>query len=971
MVTEQLIVNGIDIPLEGSLQPNLTYSIQDIKNLDKRKATYSKTITLPGSKILNDLFNFIFEINIDGTFNPNLKAAAIYLVDSQTILDGFIQLKDIHFLDNNHVIYKCVLLGTTANLFTDLGELELTDIQGLNDFEHPWNELEQRASWDTTIAYLGGTLPFQYGRGYTYPLLDYGKNTDLETFLATDLYPAFYVKELFNRIFVDAGYTYTSTFLNGTDKRFKRAVIPFNGDKFGLTSAQIGDRMFTADTPTFATSMANIGGGIGAIDQSFVDFVDVTDAGNIHNAGIFTAPSTGRYDISASVDVQAIYRPDPTAPETVKANVKTKVTLFVQRNGATIGSNSFFIAPDYTYNFPALGGTYTTDANPTPPNNSYCQYVVYDTSTSAYAPEPRLAPNPPNRLIVNISDYALYNSDEVKIIVVTQNQRVTTVTNIAEYYGATGNSYTGLYDINIVNTGLFKATQLNTEYAYLDDIDMYGCLPRKIKQKDFIMSIVNMFNLFIEPDVDNPNNLKIEPRDDFYSASVLDWSSKLDVSQDLIYSPMGLLDASRYIFSYKEDKDYYNEKYLESYADIYGQREVVINNEFLSNTNTNQIIFSPTPLVGQSSNDRVLSSIIKIDQYQQAQQTTSNIRYLIYDGLKATSSTWTHQGDVLLEYPFTGHFDDPFNATVDVNFGLPYEIYYDSTYYPITITNDNLYNEFHKKQIDEITDKDSKIVKGKFYLTPNDVSTLSFRNQYFFNNAYHRLLKVDNYNPSEVALTGCEFLKLKTKDKYTIGTVVVDGGINALIGDETVPLISRYTSNPNNGNSYNTRTSSVQGSNNLIDRNAKNIDIIGDNNIVSSDTKNVTIQGDNNVIESNLQNISLINTSNVTVTQSNTTYINGEVRGSGSVTTITATTTADELISTYLCDTTSANITVFLPDNNTIGKIWHFKKIAAGNTLQIRVNAPNSIDGVLTQNITTLNDSQTIQFDGATYKILY
>ena len=79
--------------------------------------------------------------------------------------------------------------------------------------------------------------------------------------------------------------------------------------------------MFTADTPTFATSMANIGGGIGAIDQSFVDFVDVTDAGNIHNAGIFTAPSTGRYDISASVDVQAIYRPDPTAPETVKANV--------------------------------------------------------------------------------------------------------------------------------------------------------------------------------------------------------------------------------------------------------------------------------------------------------------------------------------------------------------------------------------------------------------------------------------------------------------------------------------------------------------------------------------------------------------------------------------------------------------------------------------------------------------------------
>jgi hypothetical protein len=167
------------------------------------------------------------------------------------------------------------------------------------------------------------------------------------------------------------------------------------------------------------------------------------------------------------------------------------------------------------------------------------------------------------------------------------------------------------------------------------------------------------------------------------------------------------------------------------------------------------------------------------------------------------------------------------------------------------------------------------------------------------------------------------------------------------------------------------KSSHVDGLNNFIDKTAMFVDIKGDNNKVFTGSKNITIQGDNNVIESNLQNISLINTSNVTVTQSNTTYINGEVRGSGSVITITATTTADELISTYLCDTTSANITVFLPDNNTIGKIWHFKKIAAGNTLQIRVNAPNSIDGVLTQNITTLNDSQTIQFDGATYKILY
>ena len=878
MVREQLIVNGIDIPLEGSLNPNLTYSIQDIERLDKRKSTYSKTITLPGSKVLNDLFNFIFEINIDGTFNPNLKADAIYLVDSQTILDGFIQLKDIHFLDNNHVIYKCVLLGTTANLFTDLGDLELTDIQGLNDFDHSWNDIEQRASWDTDIQFQGNPIPFQYGRGYVYPLLDYGKSTDLETFLGVDLYPAFYVKELFNRIFADAGYTYTSSFLQGTDKRFNRAIVPFNGDKFGITSAQMEDRMFTADTPTFNTSMANINN----TATSYIDFVDVTDAGNIHNAGVFTSPSTGRYDISAAVDLTALYRPD--ASVAVTANVWTIATLYMERDGATLDTNYMAIAPDYSYTFP-IGGTYTTTTNPNIPDNNYCSNILFDYTNSTPDLTPRLYPNPPNRLIINASDIQLYNGEQIRIKLVTQNVVLDGTFGFAgKYISATGTTYNGTYDINLVNTGLFKATQLNTEYAYLDQIDAYGFLPRNIKQKDFVMSIVNMFNLFIEPEISNPNNLRIEPRQDFYSTDVIDWSSKLDVSKDLIYSPMGLLDASRYLFSYKEDKDYYNQKYLESYADIYGQREVVIENEFLSNTKTNKIIFSPTPLVGQSSNDRVLSSIIKIDQFQQAQPTSSNIRYLIYDGLKPTSSTWTHEGTTLTEYPYAGHFDDPFNPTVDANFGLPYEIYYDSTYYPITVTNNNLYNEFHKLQIDEITDKDSKIVKGNFYLTPNDISTLSFRKQYFFNNAYHRLLKVDNYNPSEVALTKCEFLKLKTKDKYTLGTIIVIGGVNALIGDETVPLISRYTSNPNNGNSYNTRTATIQGSNNIVNRNAKNVSIIGDNNIVSSDTKNIVIQnGANNVIESGIENVSLTNTSGVTVTESNTTYMDGKLVSGGGV----------------------------------------------------------------------------------------
>jgi hypothetical protein len=148
------------------------------------------------------------------------------------------------------------------------------------------------------------------------------------------------------------------------------------------------------------------------------------------------------------------------------------------------------------------------------------------------------------------------------------------------------------------------------------------------------------------------------------------------------------------------------------------------------------------------------------------------------------------------------------------------------------------------------------------------------------------------------------------------------------------------------------------------------VDIKGDSNKVFTNSKNITIQGDSNTIYSDLENVTLINTNNVTVTESNVTYINGEIKGTGSVVTINSNTTADEKVSTYLCDTSAGTIVISLPDFPTVGKVWNFKKLALNNTVQIRVNAPNSIDGQLILNINALNNAYTLQFDGATYKII-
>ena len=104
------------VELLESLRPNLTFNIADIAKPDQRKSDYSKTIKLPGSKKLNEVFEWIFEVNIDlQTFNPNLKTDVLYLVDDETALDGYLQLKQVDILDNDDVVYQCTIIGRVGD----------------------------------------------------------------------------------------------------------------------------------------------------------------------------------------------------------------------------------------------------------------------------------------------------------------------------------------------------------------------------------------------------------------------------------------------------------------------------------------------------------------------------------------------------------------------------------------------------------------------------------------------------------------------------------------------------------------------------------------------------------------------------------------------------------------------------------------------------------------------------------------
>jgi hypothetical protein len=961
VLKEELYIGNERVELIGSLQPNLTFNISDIKNPDKRKSDFSKSISLPSSKKINKIFEHIFEINLDlQTFNPNLKTDVLYLVNGETIIDGYLQLNEIKNIDKN-ITYEVTIIGRVGSFIQDLGDSYLDDLDWTS-LNHAYTQAIQITSWGLST--------------YTYPIIDYGFNTGLVDWWVHELYPAVYAKEYIDRIFDAIGYTYTSDFLTSTP--FTKLIIPYNKKEFRLTEPAINTRLFQANTPEFQTSGAsdfNLPNTLLPYNASWFPYLisdkiihtnDIIDVSNVHNTttGIYTANFNGFYDIQVKVKLQAEFKPTAAAEiVNVQSGIGGYIEIVNVATGAVIDSLNVGIT--HTAQI-AASSTGTTATNPTSLDLDYVETGGGLFGQLILSSTPRAGLN---EYILTATNLQLFSGDQIEIRFRGSFISTNTFASLGghkPFQGVGGTYYLGSADIKLI-TSTFSNRVVNSGILEGDTIQMVTAIPHE-KQKDFFMGIVKMFNLYVQADTQNDKHLLIEPREDFLTSDIVDWSQKLDNSKDVTYLPMGALDSKEYLYTYKKDTDYYNELYFKTWAEVYGQEKHEITNDFVKKEFKTEVIFSPTPSVGQTYNPKILPTIKKYNETaaigHNEIRVKSNLRILYFGGLK--TGDWIHQSNLVpniqnFTYPFASHFDDPFNPTLDLNFGMLNEIYYDNTSAPITMTDNNLFNKYHKKFIEEITDINSKIVRGYFNLNPSDIKSLSFRKQFRFNNAYFRLNKIENYNPGE--LTMCEFLKIKDAEVFVQTDTLINGGIN---GD--LPLFS--TSQITNGNSLSNQNVIVQGNNNYVNRSSANIQINGSDNKIFSDCNNIQISGSNNIINAGIENVVLINTNNVEVTSSNVTYINNEIIGNGSVITITTSITADILITTYEVDASAGVIVLTLPSVLDIGKVWNIKLIDATNECSIVTLGSETIDGNTDIKITQINTTISIQYDGANYIII-
>lgn len=296
-----------------------------------------------------------------------------------------------------------------------------------------------------------------------------------------------------------------------------------------------------------------------------------------------------------------------------------------------------------------------------------------------------------------------------------------------------------------------------------DSIIINDLIPKNVRQIDFLLGIVKLFNLYIYEDRFDPSLIYITPYVDFYttnSTDAVDWSYKLNRDKVLQIRPMSEINAKKYEFKYKPDSDYYNDLYSKRYGQGYGDYIFDSLYEFAEQTKAFEIVFSATPLVGYVGEDKVMSTIFKKSNAVE-DHVDSNIRILQTKKITGVTSWNILDGVAVLtsttDYGYAGHFDDPDAPDNDLNFGALRELFFVLAAGNLTNTQFNIY---WSSYMAEITDKDSKLIAGHFYLTTQDIFDLDFSKFIYLDGVLFRLSKIEDYNITVISECKVELLKV-------------------------------------------------------------------------------------------------------------------------------------------------------------------------------------------------------------------
>jgi len=744
--------SGLALDLYDSIPIPITFSILDIREPEKRRTSWSKTITIPGTKNNNDFFEHFYEVNGIG-FDPLTRKACVVQYRGTDIFKGYLRLNSVNMISNN-IEYEVYILSEITDFSSLIADKTLRELD--------WSYLNHQQTYDAIVeswkADGSGTKGLFNGK-LLYPLIHYGYYYQSETGTTPSFrfaintsdksgfdysgssVPANYfkvsvqAKEIIENIISETGYNIVSDFFK--TEYFKSIYIDtgVNG-KLGVevASAQTNQNVFRVygnDYPqTQKFYFSN-----GQVQQIRMGRIATTDGfdpslnfNELYSA--YQIPYAGLYSFE----------------------FKAKINQILANNTVS------------TY----YGISIFKSSTPQGLSNPATRTSVAGTPDSLVA----LNYNSSNNVRLFFNDISLNTGDWIGIFI-RFNPSGSSNKNAGLWVGGTDwLGYGARWDL--YNAPFFVSNNY---------VDMKLQFP-ELSCLDFFKGIIKMFNLVVVQ-TEDVDTIRIEPLPWYYAeeyANKQDWTDIFDKNSLSRIEPVNFQLKKSINLQYITGEEEYLSKLWEDRNEIpYGTKKFNAVSDILTGEQNVEIPFRavPTDVISGSTNI-IIPKVFKLDLGTNREIPYSNRSHIFfwagnryfYGGQGATSgTTWylTSGSTPVAQttYPCVSHLSTLDNLDSeeisDLNFDKSFDFFGQSNDIINQFTANNLYQLWYGNYFTNLYSPETRRFSGRFRFNPLNIAQTKLTDRIFLKDSYYRIERINEADLVNWKLTDISLLKTVTE----------------------------------------------------------------------------------------------------------------------------------------------------------------------------------------------------------------
>ena len=366
-----LYIEGQKIDLDDKEGINIKLNTQDINDISKVNAGYSKQFSVMATPFNNKFFKHYYNADIVGGFDARTKKSATIYLDDLFFISGKIRLTSTTLENNLIVSYRIQFEGDVVNVKDLLGDRKLASLD-LSEYDHDYTSdnvllglQDELKNGSVIYPLISSVNRWLYDSSDTFVNTENTKNIhyksgeDEQSIFYRELKPAVRVCDIVDKIQEANNINFVGDFFNRD--YYKKLYIWFNNDAGFINVLNTDESSkinFDNQVPVYPTGLMNLSTNIFEASRlpEFIEYDDPFGTGGLRTYKFFSAfgimniyPQPGfenvKYSYVILTDGVETFREDDISGEylTNQPILREDLTFYIE------ASESFSYQVEYVY----------------------------------------------------------------------------------------------------------------------------------------------------------------------------------------------------------------------------------------------------------------------------------------------------------------------------------------------------------------------------------------------------------------------------------------------------------------------------------------------------------------------------------------------------------------------------------------------------------------------------------------------